>query len=412
MIQTLRQRNFALLWLAGLVSLTGSFMLSVGLKVVVYDMTDSVLAVGGMLLATMLPGILFSAVAGVMVDRWERRRVLVVVNLLLAASILPLLLVRSSDQLWLVYLVGFVQSSLSQFFMPAENAMLPLLSDPKLLPSANALNALNNNLARLLGPAVGGVLVVAGGLEGIILIDALTYVLAAGLALLISVRSHPGKDAVKSWSPRKIMGEWMDGLRIAWEHRTVRALLFMLMLPAISESVMYVLYVPFVTEVLGGDGTTYGALVSAQALGGLVGSLIIGSIATRMHSLHLLAISAIGFGLIDFALFNYPTFLPGVALAFVLLIIAGPFAVGIGSSFQTLIQTNVPDAYRGRVFGTLVLTESVFSLVGIAIASTLSEPLGIVPVINLQAYAYLLVGLMAILLLRERAAKHRETATA
>ena len=129
MLATLRQRDFSLLWFAGLISISGNWMLSIALPVAVYKLTGSTLAVGGMLLTSTLPGILFGSLAGVFVDRWERRRTLVIVNVLLALSILPLMLVRSVDSLWIVYLVSFVESTLSQFFTPAENAMLPLLSD-------------------------------------------------------------------------------------------------------------------------------------------------------------------------------------------------------------------------------------------------------------------------------------------
>jgi MFS family permease len=126
MVATLRQRNFAVLWFAGLISLMGNWMLWIALPVAVYTFTGSTLAVGAMLLANTLPGILFGSLAGVFVDRWECKRTMVVVNGLLAVSIIPLLLVRSADWLWLVYIVSFVQSTLSQFFAPAENAMLPL----------------------------------------------------------------------------------------------------------------------------------------------------------------------------------------------------------------------------------------------------------------------------------------------
>ena len=405
MLATLRQRDFSLLWFAGLVSLMGNWMLSVALKVTVYEMTGSVLAVGGMLLATTLPGILFSSVAGVFVDRWERRRTLIMTNLLLAGVILPLLLVRSDDWLWLVYVVSFAQSTLSHVFSPAENAMLPLLSNPKYLMTANALNALNNNLARLIGPAVGGLLVVLAGLEGVVILDALTYLVAAGLIGMISVTSHPGKDRAADVSFRKLVSEWTEGLRFIWRVHTLRTLLLLDILPAISESIMYVLFVPFVTEVLRGDAVLYGGLASAQAVGGLAGSLVIGAVAARVRPVRLLAIGALGIGVADLLLFNYMPFLPFIGIAFGLLIAAGPFAVGLGASYNTLVQTHVPDSHRGRVFGMLSLTNALFAPVGIAIASVASEHAGIVPIINFQAYAYLMVGVGALLFLRERVAR-------
>lgn len=402
MLVTLRQRDFSLLWFAGFISLMGNWMLSIALKVVIYDMTGSALAVGGSLLATALPGILFSSVAGVCVDRWERRRTLVLVNLLLAIAILPMLLVRSSELLWLVYVILFVQATLTQFFGPAESAMLPLLSDPKYLPTANALNALNNNLARLVGPAVGGLLVVWVGLSGVVIVDVVTYLVAALLAGLISVTSHPGEGNV-AISLRRVAHEWLDGLRLIWRVDTVRTLLLLYILPCISESIMAVLFVPFVLDVLHGDALNVGTLVSAQAVGGLAGSVLIGAVAARIRPSKLVALGGIGIGLADFVLFNYFPFVQIIAVAYAMFVLAGPFAVALSAGFQTLIQTSVPDAYRGRVFSTLNLTQSLFSLVGIAIAGTASETWQIVPTINLQAYAYFLLGIGCLVLLRERA---------
>lgn len=207
MVATLRQRNFFLLWLAGLISITGNWMLFIALPVTVYAMTGSALAVGGLLLARTLPSILFSSIGGVLVDRWERRKTLVAVNLLLAITLLPLLLVTSTDMLWLIYAVTFVQSLFGQLFAPAENAMLPLLSDSEHLVSANALNALNNNLARLIGPAIGGILAPLVGLSGVAIVDAITFIVAGLLCALITVTSHPAvENTDDDTTSRRIFG--------------------------------------------------------------------------------------------------------------------------------------------------------------------------------------------------------------
>lgn len=406
MLATLRQRDFSLLWFAGLISLMGNWMLNIALPVTVYEMTGSALAVGGMLLARTLPAIIFSSIAGVLVDRWERRRTIVIVNVLLAVSILPLLLVRSPDWLWLIYGVSFVQSALGQFFVPAENALLPLLSDPKYLVSANALNALNNNLARLIGPALGGVVAPILGMNGVVLIDVLTYLTAAGLSALISMTSHPGKTGDASRiSIRRVYDEWRDGLQLIGRQRTVRVLFALNIFPSIGESTMYVLFVPFVTEVLRGDALHVGGLMSAQAVGGIIGGIVIGTVAQRVSTARLLGVSALIFGFVDLALFNYSTFFSGIAIAYVLIAFAGPLAVGMGASYNTLLQTHVADAYRGRVFSTISLTGSLVTLVGIAFAGFAGDVVGIVPVINTQAYAYMLLGVGCLLLFREKASQ-------
>lgn len=407
MLKTLRQRNFSLLWFAGLISITGNWMLFVALPVLVYTMTGSVLAVGGMLLAQTLPGILFSSVAGVFVDRWERKRTIVIVNVLLAVSILPLLLVRSEDWLWLVYVVVFMQSTLGKFFAPAENAFLPLLSDPKLLPSANALNSLNNNLGRLIGPALGGLIAAQYGLQGVVLIDALTYTAAAGLAVLINVTSHPGRADITadSLSLRRFTREWLDGVRLIWRKRTLRVLFVLNAFTAIGESVMYVMFVPFVTEILHGDSAHVGGIMSAQAVGGVIGGMLISQVAPRIKPYKLLGFGAVLIGLCDLVTFNYSAFFTGIWVAYLMMVLAGPASVSFGAGFQTLFQNNTDDVYRGRVFGTFGLTTSLFMLVGIAITGFAGERLGIVPVINVQSFVYIIGGVFCLVALRERVSK-------
>ncbi len=185
MLTVLRQRNFALVWVAGLISLTGDWLLSVALPLVVYELTGSTLATAATVATRVLPRLLLGSVAGVFVDRWDRRRTMIAANLLLGLCLLPLLLVRSADWLWLLYLVSFVQAILAQFLAPAENALLPLLVAEADLVPANALNGLNNNLARLVGPPLGGLVVAAWGLGGAALLDAASFLVAAGLVALV-----------------------------------------------------------------------------------------------------------------------------------------------------------------------------------------------------------------------------------
>ena len=127
MIAVLRRRNFALLWFGGLISMAGDWVLRIGLPLYIYQLTGSTLATGIMFMAGMLPSLLLGSVAGVFVDRWDRKRTMVIANLLLAVSLLPLLLVRSVEWVWIAYIAAFAQSCIAQFFDPAESAMLPLL---------------------------------------------------------------------------------------------------------------------------------------------------------------------------------------------------------------------------------------------------------------------------------------------
>ncbi|MCP4423608.1 MAG: MFS transporter, partial [Chloroflexi bacterium] len=113
MLATLRNRNFSLLWVAGLVSLIGNWILIAALPFHIYAVTGSALATSGWLMAYIVPGILFGSIAGVFVDRWDRRRTMIGASLLQAAVIPLLLLAQSAEWIWVVYLVAFIESSLS-----------------------------------------------------------------------------------------------------------------------------------------------------------------------------------------------------------------------------------------------------------------------------------------------------------
>lgn len=403
MLAVLRQRNFGLLWFGGLILLTGDWMLRIALPAYVFELTQSTLATGAMFIAGTLPSLLLGSVAGVFVDRWDRQRTMVILNLLRAVGLLPLLLVRSTDLLWLVYMVAFAQSVLTQFFDPAENALLPNLVGEENLFSANSLNALNNNLARLIGPTLGGAVAIGLGLPWVVLIDAGSFLTAA---LLIGLIRQPKRAATATSQPvsaLSFMAIWRDllaGLQLILRERLVTILFAIAAITAVGEGVISVLFIPFVTRVLGGEALELGWLMSAQAIGGLLGGVIIARLGTRIKPRALLGLSSIVFGLIDLAIFNYPAFFPGIAIALVLFVMVGLPSAAFGASYSTLLQSIVEDEYRGRIFGALNTTFALLMLGGMGLASVAGDVLGIVPVINIQGYGYVLAGVLALALLR------------
>jgi MFS family permease len=177
----LRRRDFGLLWAGGLVSETGDWFLLVGLPVWVLQVTGSSLVTATVFLVGLLPGLVVGPLAGVLVDRWDRRRTLVAVSLAEAAFLLPLLTVDGRGDLWVVYLVMAVEASLGQLNDPARNALVPALVGRDDLVGANALIGLNGNLARLVGSPLGGILVELSGLPGLVIGDAISFLLCAAL---------------------------------------------------------------------------------------------------------------------------------------------------------------------------------------------------------------------------------------
>jgi MFS family permease len=185
-------RDFRLLWLARAVTAAGDWLLMIALPVHVLALTGSTLATSAVFLAELLPALLLGSVAGVLVDRWDRRRTLIAVNCAHAALLLPLLLLDRPGRLWLALAVAVLQSFLARLAGPAAFALLPTLVRAADLPRTNALLGLADAMARLGGAPLGGLVYAAGGLSGVVLIDASSFLAAAALAAAIRVGTAAG----------------------------------------------------------------------------------------------------------------------------------------------------------------------------------------------------------------------------
>lgn len=394
-----RQRDYRLVLSAGLISLTGDWILRIGLAFHVYALTGSTLASGGLLLASFLPLVLLGSLAGVFVDRWDRRRTMIATNLLHAFVLLPLLLVRDGDTLWLIYLVILTQSCLQQFFRPAEQSLVPLLVEARQLVTANSLNSQAGDLARLVGAGLGGVLAAAGGLPLLAAADAATYLIA--MAFLLGVRHRPERIKVERAGGLRpavqgLKAEWVEGIQICLSGPAMRLVFVFGVVTGVGEGVMSTLFAPFVSAELGGDGTAYGLITSSQAVGGIAGGLVAAAVGSRFAAAKLWGFGAVAFGLIDLALFLYPLFWEGLAPAFVCMVAVGVPGAFMVAGLMTVIQQFTDDASRGRVFGALFAAEGVALLVGIAAAGLLGEAVGIIPVLIVQGLGFSVGGLVVL----------------
>ncbi len=274
MLGVLRQRNFALLWLGGLVSMAGDWMLYIALPFYVYEISGSTLATGAMFMAETLPRVLLGTVAGVFVDRWDRRLTMVVADVLRAVLLLLLLLVRTVDQLWIVYLVAFTEAAISQFFNPAVSALLPRLVDEWQLLRANSLNAATGEAIRLVAPPLGGALMGPLGFGGLVLLDVSSYVISAVMVLLIALpRSATGEPppplartvlhtpalvnvtvVLAGWASLcsaavwSVWKDWLSGLRLVKGDRLVAGLFLVMGVVMVGQGIINALLVAFVKE--------------------------------------------------------------------------------------------------------------------------------------------------------------------
>ena len=406
-ITTLRQRNFALLWLGGMISQTGDWLLIIGLPLYVYTQTGSALATSFTLISGFIPGILFGSIAGVFADRWNRKWTLIISNLLLAICLLPLLLVYSRGTLWIVYIVLFFSSTIEQIVSPAENAWLPSLVSEEMLVSANSLISVSSNASRLIGAALGGIVLGLLGLNGAVLLDILSFLLVSALIVFINVpvkvapelSQEEKSSATVTTSWKRLVEDWLEGLRLIYQQRTLTILLISFALTGVGEGIFGVLLVVFVKQVLKGDAIVYGSLLAVQAIGSLVGGLAIGQVGNRLPPLRLTGVGLFFFGVIDLLIIDLPIFVHGLLIVFLLFILVGLPGTGSLVGFNTSLQVLVEDKLRGRIFGASLASRTALMLVGMILAGTLGDRLGSVLMLNAQGGMYVVSGLLVILTL-------------
>ncbi len=396
------RRDLRLVLSAGIISLTGDWILTIGLIYRVYAVTGSTVASALTMASSFAPQVLLGAVAGVFADRWDRKRTMIAADLLLASGLLPLLLVHSAAQVWIVFAVMFWEGSVQQFFSPAEQAMVPRLVPDDELLTANAVNGQVSNVSRLAGSALGGILAAAGGIVAVTLIDAASFLASAALLALVrtSGRTASGGGGPVRARLAQVGAELRDGIRLATRNQVLRALMTFALVTSVGEGIMSTLFTPFVEHVLHGTPQDLGLIVAAQAVGGIAGGMVATASGHRMRASRLLSYGAIAFGLVDLAIFLYPLGYVAVWPAVAGMIIVGLPGALILAGLVTLFQRSSEDSYRGRVFGAVSALEGVTVLAGTLGAGYLSRLAGIIPVLAIQGGGYVVAGLAMLLWLR------------
>ena len=290
-----RGRDFRLAWAGGLVNDTGDWVLLVGLPVYVFTETGSGTSTAIVFVCELVVAALFGALGGSLVDQWNLRRCLIATNLAQAVMLLPLLAVRP-DRVWPAYVAVVGQALLTQLNNPANVALIPRVVQREQLTAANAALAASTSLARLVGAPLGGLLVAVSGLRAVVLVDLVSF-LAVGVAMVF-VRADtdpiPRPDGVGE-DPHPIR----TGLREINRRPVLRGVVSIGGISQIAQGGFVVLFVVFVVERLGRDGTDVGIIRGTMAIGAVVGAALIARLADRVDPLRLIVAGFTGMGLMS-----------------------------------------------------------------------------------------------------------------
>jgi predicted MFS family arabinose efflux permease len=393
----LKHRAFARAWAAGLSFLLAWWALHAVMLIHVFDLTGSPFATGLIPVFSAIPGIVLGPIAGTVVDRNSRPRVMAACALALVALLLLALPFANRGEVGLLYAIIFIQSAVMAFFTPAENALLPNLVPADDLGNANALNALNDSLGRIVGPPIGAWLLVLAGFEVVLIVTAALYFVGWGFLAGLRDTPRPARAAGVDANPFRAMAtSFPEGIRAVRGSTVLLLLVSVSGLFLLADVPLSAVLPAFMRESVGVSAEVFGSTMSIRGLTGLLGGLLIVWLSRRVAATTLLAGGLLVHGLsfLAFGLGN------NLLVSILVLFPIGPAAAAIQTGLFTLLQQAAPDAIRGRVFALVGTVDGAVVLTTSITAGALAEVYGTRAIVIASGCLHLLPLLVALILLR------------
>jgi MFS family permease len=369
MFRSLRWRNYRLFFAGQFVSLIGTWLTSVAMSWLVYRLTGSIALMGTVAFAGQLPAFVLAPLAGVLVDRWDQHRVLVMTQTLsmLQSAALAVLALSHHITLADIIVLQIFQGLVNGLDMPARQTFLVrMVEDRNDLPNAIALNSSIFNAARALGPALAGVLIAAVGEGACFTIDAISYlfVIIALLAMRLKLRPMPQGH-------HNMLAELRQGLDYIRHSVTMRSIFLLLALVSLM-GLPFTTFMPAFAKLLGCSAKGFGMLSAAPGVGALAGAIYLASRRTVVGLGRLIpqAAALFGVGLIVFGASGW------FALSLAVLPLVGVGMILQMASSNTLLQVLADDDKRGRVMSVFTMVFTGMAPLGNLLGGHLAQHIG------------------------------------
>lgn len=385
----LSNRNFALLWSGQILSAIGNPFTAIATAWMVYSITGSKIALGGILLANTIPLVIGRLFAGPLVDRWDRKKVMLITGIIRSMTLLlPVILyVVGSLEIWHLYILNMILGMCEAFFQPAAFAILGSLIPSSQLVKANGFLNASAMGALLMGPALAGVLVGVIAAPVVLLIDAIGYGVSAIIISFLPA-NKPQQETKKG-----LIKDFIEGFTF---YRENRSLLWLLGLAATSNTGMgmiLTLLLPMSIELLNAGPQGYGFMETAAGIGMLIGSLsaaLFSRYPRRLVMIHAHIVSGT-FVMLNF--FSYHLWFS------CLLIIGYGLAVGVWNIFSgATYQELVPDRLRGRVQSVRLLIAQGTMPLGMGLGAVIAQMIGLRGIILAVGGVIVLTGIAALMI--------------
>jgi MFS transporter, DHA3 family, macrolide efflux protein len=392
----LRIPDFRRLWIAQGISDIGDGLTLLTVMLLVNQLTGSTLALAAVSIALAIPPLTIGLIAGTYADRFDRRRIMIVSDLLRAVVVLGFVFVGSADLVPLIIALAFVQASIGTFFNPARGALVPRVVPTEGLLAANSIGQATRVIGGVIGAAMAGLIVgVAGVTWPAFVIDAITFLASAAIVLRVAAEAGrpSAAEAVASSGTR---GAVAEGLRIVAGSRVLWTTLLALAISMLGLGAVNVLFLPLIVDVLDVSPVWLGAVDIAQSASMIMAAGIVAVLAARLRPTTIISVGIVAAGI----LVGLCGAVTEVWQVLLLLFAIGWFITPLQASIVTIMQTGVPDAARGRVMSTLQASMSGASIASMALAGIFGDIIGIREVFFASAVIVVVGGIISGLLYR------------
>jgi len=391
-----KNRNFRHLWLGQIISNFGDSLTSLSLLLLVNRLTGGgTEAIAAMMIMIALPQITVGLVAGVYVDRLDRKRIMIVSDLLRGALVLGFIPAALAEQLWVLYAIAFVQATIGTFFMPARNALIPNIVAQEGLLAANSISQVSRILFNLLGTGAAGVLAgIFDTFSPAFAIDAVSFF--ASMLLIYRIHAPGFRPPAVAGDAKAVFAQLFDGLKLILRTRVLVGIMMGLGVTMLALGAVNVLLVPMIVNDLQVPETWFAAVDGAQASSMILSGALVVALAARLKPTNIVSGALMLVGVAVGAM---------AAIAHVWHLIVILFAVGwvitpLQAAIATLMQTTVPDQVRGRIGASANAITGSANVVSMALAGVLAGWMGVRNVFLISGVMVVLAGLTAALIFR------------
>jgi MFS family permease len=380
----MKHRSLLLLWIGELVSTAGSALTTLAASILVYRLTGSALSVGLMLIAAVLPSIAIGLFAGVLVDRFDRKKIMLVSDLLraLLSFLIPFMVVR--NQLWL-YGIVMLSSMVGQFFNPAQESILPEIAGEKELSAANSLMAISGFASTAMGFALCGWITSRYPLHWAFYLDALSFLFSTLCIWQIPI------PHLRRYGPtnfRAVLENLRSGKRYMQGNPTLRSLVFVTIPAFLAFGLWNSLLLPFTLHMLHGSSLDFGIQEGLTSVGFIAGSLSVMKLGSRVKEGQWIIISFLGMGVVGV----YYALSANLPLAIVLVAITGLLNAPYSVARRLVIQRNTTREIRGRINSLFFVVRDIAYVAGMA-AAGLADLVSIRSLIVVSALLWVAAGI-------------------